>query len=202
VKYLIKSHFKYYLGDKNIHCHVEALHAAPPGADLLTEKLVDEITSKTNCSAIIATTSRKIADANRPVDKSNKEVVLEYPKIITEIFNHLEIKKNGQLVKPYLHLSLHGMKDRPEIDINVGTGDGEFCQSHIKNWLVKKLIDNHLNVVVDKIFTGADSLNEIKAGLLHNIFAIELSHNVRFNHFPQIVDILSLIILEFNQTFS
>ncbi len=50
-KYL--NYLKFYIGDQSLRCHIDAVHAKPPRADLYTEEIVLNIIKETGCSAIM-----------------------------------------------------------------------------------------------------------------------------------------------------
>ena len=52
----------------------------------------------------------KKIDLNRPLNQTNEPAILEFREAIFSILNHLKIlDNNDRLIKPYLHLALHGM---------------------------------------------------------------------------------------------
>ena len=130
----------YYLGNPNIHCHVDAVHSKSPKKDINTKELVIAIIKNTNCSGIYALISREYMDLNRPLNESNKPAIFEYRTAIFSILNHLKILENSKkLIKPYLHLALHGMKNNALKEIEVGTRNNETCSDGIFIWFRKNL---------------------------------------------------------------
>ena len=129
---LLNKWVKLFLGKQSIRSHIDAIHATRPKADLLTDKIVQEVIKKSGCSGIISLVSRTKADLNRGINKTNKEAVIKYRKSINKILNHLNlIDNNNKLKKPYLHLAIHGMHNRKNIDINIATRSGRLCQSQL-----------------------------------------------------------------------
>ena len=74
--FIEKEFIKYYLGDKFIRAHVDAVHAVPPYADQFTGEIVMGLINKINCSGIISKVSRKKIDLNRRRDVNNKEIII------------------------------------------------------------------------------------------------------------------------------
>jgi hypothetical protein len=204
---------KLYLGENNVRSHIDAVHATQPKGDLLTDKIVQEVIKKTGCSGIISLVSRTKADINRNMNEKNKQAVIEYRKTINKILSNLNlIQNNNKLKKPYLHLALHGMHDRKNIDINIATRDGQLCNRQIKKWFIQKLSNASFSIVTDKVFAGDQSLEYLRFGDPdypqfinygdnYNIFALEISKNIRFNYLQLLTKALSGIILEFNKIF-
>ena len=62
LKFIHGNYLKYNKGTGFISCHVDALHAEPPAADLFTDKIVENLVKKTGCAGIVSTISRTIAD--------------------------------------------------------------------------------------------------------------------------------------------
>ena len=102
-----------------------------PQADLYTGQLVRKIVRKTGCAGVISTVSRTIADLNRKEDGQNKRAIEQYRKVILEILQHLGIldQKKHRITKPYLHITIHGMKDDHygPYAIEIGTYRGLSC---------------------------------------------------------------------------
>ena len=209
ISFTEKNFLKYYIGDKTIYSHIDAVHAAPLNSDLYTGEIVKEVVENINCSGIISTVSRKIADLNRSKSKENEEAIVEYRHTIREILNHLGIiKTKWNLTKPYLHLAIHGMTDKLDKDIEVGTRYGETCDSGVKEWFIESLRSKtDAKIVVDSEYYGdiskrvhrlGDSHDYIGYGVNFNTFQIEISKTLRKYHRRKLVAALSEIILEFN----
>ncbi|MBS4025856.1 MAG: gamma-glutamylcyclotransferase [Clostridia bacterium] len=208
----------YSLGNKDIFAYVDAVHAARPKSDVHTDTIVEQVIKNTGCSGIIATISRTKSDLNRPINPVNKEAVLEYRSTIVKILHHLDILDHNQkLDRPYLHLALHGMGDRLNKDIEVGTNFGRLCTPAVEEWVVKKLKEG-LNCKVavndpnDNIY-GHPSLEVHRKGDInhpdylgfsdnYNIVQVEINRTLRDNQVPQLVEVLSQIVIEFGHQFT
>ena len=175
---------------------------------------MEEIVKNINCSAIISTISRLKSDLNRPINLCNKEAVLEYRSTLELILEHLNLlKKEDGLSKPYLHLAIHGMKDR-DFEIEIGTLYGKLCSPEIKKWFIEKINQYKRRMAIDKTFIGDPALlvyrNGEKYGTFnyqgygnnYNLFQIEICRTLREKFLPEIVDILSDIIISFNKEFT
>ncbi len=220
VKFIQKKFVKYHLGKGYICCHVEALHATPPAADLYTDVIVTKLIQKTGCAGIISTVSRKEIDLNRLPNEDNQDAITEYRASIKDIVTQLGIFEGAtdQLNIPYLHLSFHGMKDDHygPLAIEVGTLKGRSCSKEIKNWFEEELTKNiqtflpQATVVFDKKFIGNKSIHLHRVGdggeykgyqeNFHS-FQIELSKTIRKKHRSNMVQIFSKIIQDFQSTF-
>ncbi|MFC3885412.1 hypothetical protein ACFOU2_18760 [Bacillus songklensis] len=220
LKFIHQNYLKYNKGKGFICCHVDALHATPPAADLFTDKIVENLIKKTGCAGIVGTVSRNHADLNRSPNGDNDEGIKEYRNAIKDILEFLDILDhvNNHLTQPYLHLSFHGMKDihHGPYAIEVGTVHGQSCSMEIRSWfeeiLTKKALEiiPEIEVVFDKKFIGNKSIvfhrlgdGKGYSGYHHNFntFQIELSRTVRSKHCSKIVDIFSRIINDFQTTF-
>ena len=199
----------YYLGNPNIHCHVDAVHSKSPKEDINTKELVIAIIKNTNCSGIYALISREYMDLNRPLNESNKPAIFEYRTAIFSILNHLKILENSKkLIKPYLHLALHGMKNNALKEIEVGTRNNETCSDGIFIWFRKNLeeiskdmFNRDLKIVYNEKLKGNISKNVHRNnyGSLFNTIQIEINRTLRTKYFSKIVEILSKIINKFYQ---
>ena len=199
----------YYLGNPNIHCHVDAVHSKSPKEDINTKELVIAIIKNTNCSGIYALISREYMDLNRPLNENNKPAIFEYRTAIFSILNHLKILENSKkLIKPYLHLALHGMKNNALKEIEVGTRNNETCSDGIFIWFRKNLeeiskdmFNRDLKIVYNEKLKGNISKNVHRNnyGVFFNTIQIEINRTLRTKYFSKIVEILSKIINKFYQ---
>ncbi|MBN8210497.1 hypothetical protein JI666_17210 [Bacillus sp. NTK071] len=220
VQFIKKNYVKYNHGKGYLCCHVEALHATPPSADLYTDLLVKSLIQKTGCAGIISTVSRTVIDLNRSPTMDNLAAVTEYRKSIQEIVTHLGIyeEETNRLTVPYLHLSFHGMKDSHygPLAIEVGTLRGKSCSEDVKNWFTEMLTENiqsilpHATVIFDNKFIGDKSIHlhrvgdgEEYNGYKENFhsFQIELSRTLRKKHRSKINQVFSNLINEFQSKF-
>lgn len=212
----IKSH----LGNKELRSHIDAVHAFPPNDDINTGKIVEGVVQKINCYGIIATVSRKKADLNKSrnqrhhITQSQLSAECEYDQTIRKILEHLNILDgNEKLVRPYLRIAIHGMKDARygKQAIEIGTQCGASCQSEVKDWFVKKIIQKskkvfgrNLKIKVDNYFCGKTTslgFHRQKYGENFNAFQIEISLSLRKNHLKKLIDIFSTTMAEFNKKF-
>ena len=135
-----KNFLKYNLGSTDFNCLIDALHAKPPESDQYTGEIVDQVVKDINVSGIISTISRTEMDINRPIDRENKSGIIEYRDTIYEILRHKGIiNKIGSLTQRFLHLSIHGMKNRNKNVFEIGTRNGESCDAEISHWFVGEL---------------------------------------------------------------
>lgn len=220
LNYIQKNYLKYNNGKGFICGHVEALHAMPPAADLYTDKIVEKLVKKTGCAGIISTISRKNADLNRMPNGSNDEAIKEYRNTVKEIINFLGIldPTSKEIVKPYLHLSFHGMKDTHygPFAIEIGTLMGRTCSSEMRTWFKNSLETNakkhlpNLVVVFDKKFIGDESISFHRLGdgqyyqgykQHFHTFQIEISRTLRGKYCRELVYLFAEIIMDFQKEF-
>ena len=217
VKFEEKEFVKFYLGDKNIRSHIDALHAAAPHADMYTGKIVEGIIKKINCHGIIGTVSRDNADLNRYPDQKNSKAIKEYRQTIGNILEHMGIlnEEKERVMKPYLHLAIHGIKNKvhgPEV-IEIGTRSGKTCSPEVKKWLRGELDGGAWEILVDKEKIGdpskivhrfGDKISDLYYtgyGENFNTFQIEISRTLREKHQIELINIFSGIISSFNEEF-
>lgn len=216
VEFIEREYLRYYKGNGELFCQVDALHATPPRADLFTGKLVKSIIHKTGCAGIISNVSRKIADLNRKRNGENDKALEQYQATILEILHHLNLVegKKTQLIKPFLHLTIHGMKDdhHGPYAIEIGTYHGLSCSPQIKKWLQKTLMEKitetmpRITVYFDQYFPGNETLVYHRIGdgagyhgygeHFHS-FQLELSRTLREKHGKEMVELLAQILFAF-----
>ena len=209
-----KKFIKFYMGNKKIRSHIDALHACPPEADEFTGDIVEGVVNKINCSGIITIVSRTIADLNRPRNSNNKEAIDEYRQTIREILKYIgNLDRNGKLSRPHLHLAIHGMRDKGNVDIEIGTLHGKTCSPKVTKWLVDEIQKHGKRTQTDGRFPGDSSksihrcgdqtsdLNYLGYGNNFNTFQIEISRTLRENYQEELIDIFSGIVNHFNEKF-
>jgi len=214
VNFVNKKFIKFYMGSKNIRSHIDAVHACPPKADESTGDIVEGVVNKINCSGIIAIVSRTIVDLNRPRNINNKEGIDECRQTIREILEHIgNLDGNRKSSKPYLHLALHGMKDKWNIDIEIGTLHGKTCSPEVKEWFVSEIKKHFGRVQIDGRFPGDFSKpvhrcgdqtsdpNYLGYGNNFNTFQIEINRALREEKQKYLIDTFSDIILKYNNEF-
>ena len=209
-----KKFIKFHVGSEEIHTLIDAVHAYSPNADKLTGDIVEGVVNRVNCSGIIAIVSRVIADINRTRNGNNKEAIDEYRQTIREILDHIDnLDENGKLSRPYLHLAIHGMKNKWYEDIEIGTLHGKTCSPKVKDWFVNEVEKHIKNLQIDIKFSGDPSksvhrcgdqtsdLNYFGYGNNFNTFQIEINRTLREKHQKELINIFSDIIIRFNEKF-
>lgn len=220
VSFIQQSFMKYNKGKGFLCCHVDAQHAAPPEADQFTDTIATQLISQTGCAGIIGTVSRTKADLNREPDGKNNEALREYRSTINDILLYLNIldPQTYQVMKPYLHLTIHGMKDvhYGPYGIEIGTLHGQACSPKVRDWFHKTLVEQSqkllpkLNIVFDQKFVGNSSImfhrlgdkeDHPGYGANFHTFQIELARTLRKDYQSEIIALLSRIILQFQDAF-
>ncbi|HJV16537.1 MAG TPA: hypothetical protein VJ546_03990 [Bacillales bacterium] len=217
-EFIERNFLKFYIGNRQLHCHIDALHATAPKADLFTEEIVEKVLENTNCSGIISKISRTVADLNRKPNGQNDEAIIQYRRIVKSILRYLGIldMKTGTLTQPYLHLSIHGMKDvyyGPNA-IEIGTFNGKSCSLKMSEWFLEKIkvrskeVIPKIEIIFNNKFDGDESiifhrLGDQKAyggyGDHFHTFQIEIARTLRENYLSEIVEILSNVINDFRK---
>ena len=213
-KYL--DYLKYKLGDRKLRCHIDAVHAKPPKSDLYTEDIVVGVMEKAGCSGIVALVSRTEADLNRSPDNKNKKAINEYRYILRKNLEGMDIlDEKGFVIEPYLHLSIHGMADRPDFEVEIGTFKGISCSKDFRYWFLdtfKKHVDKYIpniKIQCDYLLYGYPSLtyyrlgdpesNYMGYGELYNTVQLEFSTRLREDKKQEIINLLRDIILDFKK---
>jgi hypothetical protein len=209
---------KFYKGNQSLYCQVDAQHAEAPKADRYTGQLVENLVEETQCAGIISTVSRTVADLNRIPNEKNKEAIYQYRGVIKKLLQYRNLidENNNTLLKPYLHLTIHGMKDvhYGPLAIEVGTLKGLSCSNEVLSWfkrtislLAKEVLPN-LVIVFDQVFIGNKSILFHRFGdgrpysgygSLFNTFQLEFSYTLRRNYLPQIIELLSSLMWLFQK---
>jgi len=98
-------------GDSSSRILIDAVHAARPRADAFTGRIADFAAGKLGAHCIVATTSRNVADLNRPRTPKNAAAIDEYRNVIHELLKNAKLLDNaGGLRHPFLHIAVHGMR--------------------------------------------------------------------------------------------
>jgi hypothetical protein len=132
----IEMPFLKYLPATRRHCVIlDALHATGPAADAFTGEIVAEVARRSGCHAIIGLVSREQADLNRRPHGANRVAVMQFRRCIRELLAGADLlDAAGQLRRPVLQLSIHGMKDEYGIDVEIGSLSGRSCSGRVQAW--------------------------------------------------------------------
>jgi len=201
------------IGDQRFNCHIDAVHATNPDADLFTGKIVKNVIEINNFSGIISAISRTIMDLNRPRDNSNAPAIDEFRQAIKEILESKQIiDKDNKLTKNYLQLAIHGMKDSHNIEFAIGTKNGLTCSQEVIDWFVVKLKTITTKYVVNEIFNGDISKSFHRNGNKNsnyqgygnkfNTIQIEINRNWRENKQKDLIVFFTEVLLEFDKIFN
>lgn len=208
------------IGAFGIPVHVEALHVVQPGAEFNVALLCDYIVLKTDCSSIVADVSRGVVDLNRPIvpqDPLTLQAANEYRATIKTILARQGFWKSPSgLVRPYLHLSLHGMQDcTSEVDIDIATRGGKFAGQPVIDWFVDLVTQKTgFKIGVEKTFQGREPLEFLRRGdpqypentgygANYNVLALEIAKKIRREEplLKQLAEALIQAILQFGRVF-
>lgn len=218
----------------NLCCHLDAVHATRPSFDeaagvvggtkrwdIYTAELISGAAA-CGCTGIIATVSRLSADLNRGPEHQapfQKEALQEYRQVIRNNLGRLSILSDrGRLVRPYLHLAIHGMgdhwwgKNAIELGNRRGCSD-QTCSGNIFHWFLfslKNKLDDRLpgvRIVSNRHFTGDPSLAYHRYGYCdyrgygqhYNAIQLEISYTLRRDYRGELVAVLVEIAREFHQ---
>lgn len=197
---------------------VDAVHAASPKSDLYTEDIVKAVARRTACHCIVAKVSRTKADINRPPATSgNPEAIAEYRETIENLLHATGLlDKRRQLVRPFLHIAVHGMADDHSLDVEIGTRDKTTCSPSVHDWVMDRLTEwaskfgarRVPRVGANQRFRGDESkafhrLGDGEGypgyGLNFHTIQIEFAHWLRSEHRASVIDILSGVVVAFEQ---
>ena len=190
----VEKKFVRFLNNKS-NILLDAPHAQPPGREFYTDEIAKKVARENELNCIISKVSRIEADLNRSIDYNlpyQQEARTEYIEAVKKLY---ESRKHKD--RPYLHLTIHGMKDDYEADIEIGTVFDRICSPRIRRQFMEAFRENlfseGLNPVikVNNMFYGDLSLTEIKIDNNYNIIQIELSKILRQNFRKEIVNALS-----------
>lgn len=214
---------KYKIANQNIHVLMDAPHATPPRMDAKTGEIANNVSTIADCNCIIGIVSRNEADLNRPpINGENQNAVFEYRRTIQNILiKHELLSEDGLLVSPFLHLQIHGMKDRSldprnayELDIEIGTRFTDTCSPSVEKWLLSlandwaKSVKAHKNVIIgaNKYFRGdrtksyhrhGDGNSYKGYGENFHTLQIEFSNWLRTKHQSAIEKLLCSFVISF-----
>jgi N-formylglutamate amidohydrolase len=202
----------YKIGNPDAFANVEAIHAKSPNADLHTGNIAEETARQSGASLILSLISRDQMDLNRPRGRFNYPAVDEYRSIINEILVQKNLTDyNNKLKQPFLHISLHGMQNDWERDLEIGTGYGHYCSPSVKNWFVKKVAAVTDNYGVDDLFPGYTFRSVLRDGDLYSAtdfigfgphyhaIQLEVSRTWRENHPEFLAAFLSNLVSTFQK---
>ena len=190
----VEKKFVRFLNNKS-NILLDAPHAQPPGREFYTDEIAEKVATENESNCIISKISRTKADLNRSIDYNlpyQQEARTEYIKVLKKLYENRKHKD-----KPYLHLTIHGMKDDYEADIEIGTVFDRVCSPQIRRQFVKAFRENLLSeglnpvIKVNNIFYGDSSLTEIKIDDNYNIIQIEFSKTLRQNYRREIINALT-----------
>jgi hypothetical protein len=171
-----------------------------------TKEIVEEATGQMDqdkrATALISKKSRMFGDPNRPsffhkpkgIGKKEKGTFIqtkEYPTSVRaswywaiekKLKSSVGLDTDGKLLKPFLQIAIHGMKDRKmesggsAYDVVIGGGNpekgetGEFVNPEVLNWFFKNMAEKltridgcqDMRVAIDK--KGKDKVEVLEAG--------------------------------------
>ncbi|WP_051958163.1 N-formylglutamate amidohydrolase [Desulfobacter vibrioformis] len=214
----VGQYIKYSIGDVKFSCHVDAVHAQKPSADMYTGEIVQQVVGQTGVAGIVATISRKEMDINRPPAKSNAPAIKEYREAIRKILDSkcLIAESEAGLTKRYLHIAVHGMRDDhdPPTDFEIGTRHGNSCDEPIATWF-RDLLKSHFpsaKIGMNNTFPGdkskefhrrGDPYSEYKGyGDNFNTIQVEISRKLRTGDRAGVVAFLAAIVTTFDKRFN
>lgn len=230
--FLETEYVKYYEGDRLCPYHVDAVHASGKGQDLYTGKITEAIMERCKCSGIIATKSRRIADLNRPatfagtadriINQAHQQKAIdEYRAMIGLILTNIgSLDKDGHLIRPHLHLALHGMTDTRygANSIEIGTRHGSSCAPEVRDFVMRSMDEKAkelslpLQIFVDHELIGDESKtfhrwgdtasNYSGYGPNYHAVQVEISRTLRQHHQEELTEILSTVLEAFAVKFA
>ena len=219
MKFSRRSCVEYAMSSRSPRVLVDAVHAASPGGDSFTGRIARRVAEDTGCHCIIGVISRRLADLNRPPNDANMAAINEYRSVIHEMLQESDLlRATGMLDRPFLHLAIHGMKDRTDRDVELGTLHGASCDHEVIDWIeprfskwLRSFPDEAHSLVVlrDCVFCGDQSKAYHRVGDYatdyhgygdcFNTVQVEFAHWLRRNQQSSVVHILGDIVRKFAQ---
>jgi hypothetical protein len=213
----LETPFLKYLPASSRHCVIlDALHATGPAADAFTGEIVAEAARHSGCHAIIATVSREQADLNRPPNRANRAAVTQFRQCIRELLAGADLLDAvGQLRRPVLQLSIHGMRDDWGIDVEIGSLGGRSCSGRVQAWALGRLEQRarepqwprRLRIALNSNFCGDSSKGFHRHGEQGSGYSgygehfhtlqLEFAHWLRKRHRAALVELLCGMVDEF-----
>lgn len=219
MKFSRRNCVEYVMASRSPRVLVDAVHAANPGGDSFTGRIAMRVAEHTGCHCIIGVISRRLADLNRPPNNANMAAIKEYRSVIHEMLqeSHL-LSATGRLDRPFLHLAIHGMKDRTDRDVELGTLHGASCDREVIDWIesrfriwLRSFPDKSHSLIVSRngVFCGdrSKAFHRVgdpatgyqRYGDCFNTVQVEFAHWLRRNQQNSVVQILGDIVREFAQ---
>jgi hypothetical protein len=218
-----QKHTDYRVGKGAMHVLIDAPHATHPQGESPTGEIANHVSLEVGCHCIIGTVSRTEADLNRPPERSgNPQAIYEYRDVIRHILDSSGlINSGGTVLHPFLHLQIHGMKDRSldpskryDLDVEIGTKGKSTCSPTVHDWIVQEFkdwsgaVEERKNIVIgaNERFTGDLSKGYHRHGddgeysgygeNFHTV-QIEFTKWLRSEHQTEIENVLKHIAQEF-----
>jgi len=222
MNYIHLDYLKYRAGQDRPRVLVDAVHAADPRSDLFTGEIAETIAERAGCHSIIATVSRDVADLNRPPNQRNADAVQEYRQTLQTLLQASNLTGADKTLKqPFLLMALHGMRDRPNKDIELGTLYGRSCSPSVRDWIAERFhtwsrlsrTGRHQPIVViDQVFVGDQSIafhrqsdpetNYRGYGHQFHTVQIEIAYWLRKQHRSELVELFNTLVADFATDFS
>lgn len=143
-----KQYVRYRRGIGSDRVLLEGPHVVAPHKEFWVDEIIRQASCRAGCHLLAATRSRAVADLDRPADFDSDGVdpgvqeraVEEYRTTVAELIERTDLLDGGSgLTRPFLHLSVHGMKNREDADLVLGTGDGTACGPEVEEWLTERI---------------------------------------------------------------
>lgn len=220
MRFICKNYVRFRSGVSNPYVLVDALHAVNPRGEVFTDEIAERVSADAGCHCIVSTVSREEADLNRHPDSKNRLAVQEYRQTIGDLLAESRLlDARTRLRFPFLHLSLHGMRDRPNKDIELGTCFGKSCSDEYLFWILTrfrqwasdlansppepKIVDNdpedalYGHPVIATHRCGEKYSGYAGYGPKFNTVQVELAYWLRKKHREELVTLLTSIADEF-----
>lgn len=213
-EYTELDYLKFAVGKKLPCVLVDAVHAAKPKSDLYTGEIAEAVASRTGCHCIIATVSRTEADINRPLCRKNRDAIVEYRQTIRQMLEEAALlSRTGELVRPLLHVAVHGIRNRWNRDIELGTVYGESCSEDVREWVENQICDwalayrggDRAPIVLSNRYLTGDSSKPVHCktyGNQFNTIQMEIARWLREDHQPDLISMLSTMVQRFARRFT
>jgi hypothetical protein len=219
MEYTQGKYLKYRRGKNIATSLIDAIHAKPPMGELMVGEIADLVSERTGCHCIIGLVSRTRADLNRERSMSNRAAIDEYRATIRDLLGGSGLLgRDHELIRPFLHLGLHGMADRPDNHLEIGTVFGRSCSATVERLVHEiclrwsrdlKISDPQPIVRINEMWYGDPSIASHRTGHKasgyrgygdnYNMIQIEIARFLRIEYTGETVELLCRLIRSFNE---
>lgn len=160
---------------------LEGPHVVAPRKEFWIEEILQQASCRAGSHLLLAAQSREVADLDRAagyrgatiISDLQERAVAEYRETITDLMETADLlEKDGELADPFLHLSVHGMKNREAADLALSTDEGTSCspevlhwmEDHLRSWSTERIDGDEIRFAIDDRGGDSSSLAFLRQG--------------------------------------